>query len=522
MVEPTPTNNSAPVQHYGAAAIRRSLMHFMLGKGVAIVSTLITLLLLVRQLPAAEFGAYTSLNALALILGLISSMGIPQVLNRYLPELRTQHNYIAMYRLLFAGIFFRALCYMLVCALLLPVLGLLAATFKLDAWSAIVPIYLLVGFLRVNATFISQSLESLLWQRDSQYSLALGALIKLLGVLYMAQQNSLTLVNFVWLECVSEGAVFCCLHIFILIRWLSDDSRAQGNKQILVDDRRRYMRFGYWCYAQNFTSILYGSAPNRLFVAYMFSAEYIVIYGVIDRFVDFVRRYEPLKMFVGLVRPVLMSRYSVTQGFSKLVSLANLILFANFAILVAPLPLLVVAGDELLAWLTHGRYMDLKWLSVGCYAVLAVASINNLLDMLVKAVEQNRVYIFSNMLLSGSLLLAVPLLPYVNLWAIVIANMTGLLLAFGVIRYYLKARGYIYQLEWRHVLTILGATAIAAGIGFALRLSGVNIWLATGATAMSYAGVILYFWPLAERDNATIRELLPPRLRRFYRVRNCG
>jgi hypothetical protein len=99
---------------------------------------------------------------------------------------------------------------------------------------------------------------------------------------------------------------------------------------------------------------------------------------------------------------------------------------------------------------------------------------------------------------------------------------TGLLLAFGVIRYYLTARGYVYQLEWRHVVTICGATTGAAGIGFALRLSGVNIWAAAVVTAISYACLILYFWPLMERDNATIRELLPPRLRRFYRVRNCG
>ena len=521
MVDSTPTPGPPPPQHYGAAAIRRSLMHFMLGKGIAIVSTLVTLLLLVRQLPAAEFGAYTSLNALALILGLASSFGVPQVLNRYLPELRTKHNYIAMYRLLVAGIFFRALFYMLVCILLLPGLGLLAATFKLEPWLAIIPVYLLVGFLRINATFISQSLESLLWQRDSQYSLALGALIKLLGVLYLAQQSTLNLANFVWLECVSEGSAFFSLLVFILSRWLFDASRAQGDKRVLVDDRRRYMYFGYWCYVQNLTSIFYGSAPNRLFVAYMLSAEYIAIYGVIDRFVDFVRRYEPLKMFVGLVRPVLMSRYSVTQDFSKLVWLANLILFANFVILVAPLPLLVVTGDEFLAWLTHDRYLDLKWLAAGCYGVLLVASINNMLDILVKAVEQNRVYMFSNMLLSGSLLLAVPLVPYVGLWAIVIANVTGLLLAFGVIRYYLKERGYVYQLEWRQVLTILGATVVATGLGFALRLFGANIWLAAVITAISYVGIILYFWPLAERDNATIRELLPSRLRRFYRVRDC-
>ena len=128
-------NGTAPgARHYNSAAIRQSLLHFMLGKGFAAISTLLVLVIIVRELSVPEFGAYTSLHALTLIIGLISSLGIPQVLHRYLPELRTQQNYSAMYRLLSRGIALRALAYGALCVLLLPVLDTIGSAFKLDSW----------------------------------------------------------------------------------------------------------------------------------------------------------------------------------------------------------------------------------------------------------------------------------------------------------------------------------------------------------------------------------------------------
>lgn len=502
-----------PSRHYGSAAIRRSFMHFVLGKGVAAVATLAVLFVLVRRLEVTEFAAYTSLHALALIIGLVSSLGIPQLLHRFLPELRTADNSVAMYRLLLAGIAARAVAYAALCGLLLPLLEQLAGLFKLEDWLPMLPWYFAVGFCRVNATFVAQALESLLWQRDAQYSLAATGITKLAGTLYCLSVDALTLENFIWVELLSELAAIVMLAAFVAVRWARDEQRAEGSAAILRDDRPRYLRFAFWCYLQNLTSIFYGSAPNRLFVAYFMSPQFIAVFGVIDRLIDFARRYEPLRMFVGLIRPVLLSRFSQHGNFGKLAHLANLVLLANYMILLAPLALLIVSGETILGWITDARYGDINSLVIAFYVVLMYTSLNNLIDILVKAVEHNRVYMVTNLLLSGSLLLAVPLVDALGLWSIALANLTGLSLSLALVRRYLRARGFDYRLEWRHMLTLAAVFGGAVLAGLALRAAGLQDWMAGSVTLAVYAIALLRFLPLDAGERGMLREILPARVR---------
>jgi len=516
MNDKSPASNST---YYSASAVRKSLLHFLLGKSVSAISTLLVLLFIVREFSIAEFGAYTSLHALVLIIGLISSLGVPQVLHRYLPELRTHGNNRAMYRLLVSGITLRACLYALFCMLVLAIIGLVTSTFKLDDWYAIVPGYLLVGFLRVNATFIAQALESLLWQRDAQYSLALGGLTKLLATSYCAVTEQLTLVNFVQVEIFSELAALILLLAFVLRRWMTDKERAVGDTAVLRKDGRRYLRFGFWCYMQNATSIFSGSAPNRLFVAYFLSAEYIAIFGLVDRLIDFVRRYEPLHLFVGMIRPVLMSRFSQNMDFQQLVRLGNLVLLANYVLLFAPLVVLLVSGDVVLDWLTEGKYVDIAWLTAAFYIVVLVHSVSALLDMLVKAVEHNRVYLFSNLFLSGSLLLAVPLIPSLGLWSIAAANLTGLLLAMTIIIRYIGARSFNYQFEWRHGGIVALIAGLATVFGFALTWAGLPNLFAGCLALLAYIVLIYLRLPLRPEEKATMLEILPLPVRNVLQPR---
>ncbi len=499
--------------HYGAAAIRTSFMHFVFGKGVSASATLLVLFILVRQLEVAEFAAYTSLHALVLILGLISSFGVPQALHRYLPELRTRHNNRAMYRMLFAGIVIRACLYALLAVALLLVLVPLAAALKLDNWQSLIPLYLVVGCLRVNAGFISQALESLLWQRDAQYSLAIGGLVRLGGALALLAGDSFDLQRFVWVECVAELTSVVVLFCFISLRWRGDGDRGLGDVAELGANRARYLSFAFWCYLQNLTSVFYGSAPNRLFVAYFMSAEFIAVFGVVDRLIDFARRYEPLHMFVGLVRPVLMSRFSRSGDFAQLVRLGNLVLFVNFILLFAPLTVLLVSGDEWLQWVTEGKFGALSWLTIAFYVVLLVTSVNNLLDLLVKAVEHNRVYIFSNMLLSGSLLLAIPLIPLLGLWALAVANLAGLFAALFVVGRYLAARGFHYHFEWRHLFAVSGCCVAAGLVGTLAGFAGAHFVVTTLLALCVYGLLVVYAMPIRDSEKHSLLEVLPPRVR---------
>jgi O-antigen/teichoic acid export membrane protein len=62
-------------ERYGLPAITQSLLHFVLGKGVSAGSAFIVLVIAIRQLTHTEFAVYTSMNAMMLLIGLLSSFG---------------------------------------------------------------------------------------------------------------------------------------------------------------------------------------------------------------------------------------------------------------------------------------------------------------------------------------------------------------------------------------------------------------------------------------------------------------
>ena len=289
------------MERYGRQAITRSLFHFVLGKGVSAIAAFIVLVIAIRQLTSTEFAVYTSMHAMALMIGLLSSFGTNQVMMRFLPELRVRGNIVAMYRLLFRGIAVRGLTYAAVALLLYVYAEPICRAFEFDAWVEVVRLYCLVGFLRVNGTFIGAALESLLWQREAQYSAAVSGLVKVPLVLAAVWRGGMDLAGFVAIEIASELLLLLLVLGWAILRWKNDPERNLGDPEVLRRERSRYNRFSFWSYAQNLTSIGFGSASNRLFVSYFLPIDALARFGVIDRFIAFIWHYEPLRLFVGTV-----------------------------------------------------------------------------------------------------------------------------------------------------------------------------------------------------------------------------
>lgn len=506
-MKPADDHAQAP-KYYGLAAIRRSFGHFVLGKGLSAVSSLIVLVVIIRSLAVGEFAVYASLSALVLMLGLLSSPGVKAVLLRFLPELRAAHNNRAMYRLLAIGLALRMVFYLIAALVVLSIAGLLSSWLKMGEWEWLLPLYLVVGFFRITATFTSSALESLLWQREAQYSLAIAFLVKLAAVLAAVWMGTLSLKLLVWIECGVELLSLVLMLMAALVRWLTDPARSTGDAAVLVQDWRRYTKFGLWTYAQNLTSILYGSAPNRLLIGFFLPVSSIALFGAVDRLITYVRRYEPLLIFLGMVRPIFNSRFTRPSDFPRLVSMANLLFRVNLIVLLMPFILFAVAGKPLFDWLTAGKYVEAAPLFLAFYTVVILSSANPMIDVLVKVVEQNRIYTASNLLMSASTGLAIPLLPYMGLWALALANLTGIVLAISLIFVYLKRVGYPILIDWNPIIRLVGATAAAVGAGQFLLRMGVTTPVSVVLSYVAFA-VTSYFLPaLSGNDKALISQVM--------------
>lgn len=452
-------------KHYGRPAARRSLRHFLVGKGFKTVGTLATLVILARWLETSEYAAYISLKALIEVARPFTSIGATAVLVRFLPELRASGNSRAAYRLLGYGLAIRLVSVLFFIGIALPFLPQIGVAFSLNDWLWLIPWALALGLLDYITYTLSQSMESFLWQKEAQYSLATGNLVSMVIVLVLGLTGHLTVASALLAEGIGLGIALVWLTVGLYGRWEADEDRGEGDAGWLVRNRGRLLRFGAWTFGLNLTTVGYGPGPNRLLVAYNLPAADVAVFGFAGQIANLARRLMPTRMIASMIRPLLLARFASSGDFARLVSMINLVYRINLVILVLPIGALIVGGAPLLNWLTAGKYGDAAPLLAGMLLVLVSEGMRSMLELIVQAVEKNHILAGSNVVQSVSLLLAIPFIAALGPWALVVSNMVGTVMANMVLVVWLARYGYRFTLTWGPVSQVVAYTVAAVSLG---------------------------------------------------------
>ncbi len=503
-------------KHYSASALGRSLRHFVIGKGFKIVSSVTLLILLGRYLSQSEYAAYVAFQGLVLIAGLISSFGIESVLARYIPELRSSKNDRYAFQLLLYGVLAR----FGVLVLLVP-LGLMASAslgeqFGFSQWLWLLPFYLSVGVFRLTALTISQALESFLWQRAAQYSLAAGNVFRLFAtliVLAISFKNpdylQFGLQWVVAIELTSEILTLLMLMTAGWNRYCIDTERDQGEAHWWRDNRRRLLRFGGWSWMVSLAAIFYGSGPNRLLAARFMPEAGLATFGYADNATNLARRIMPTRLLIGLIRPIFISRFAVDKDFSRLADMTNLVFRLNLLLFCMPIALLVVVGPALFDWLTAGKYPTAAPLLAGFLVLLSLEGLRMLIDVLVQAMEKNEFTLIGNVFQSISFFVAIALFPLFGIWALVISAITGTTLAIFVTKWLLSRHDAIVKLDWKLIFMLVAQTGVAIFTGIALRETTDSNILAGIVTIASLIALLGFAIPFKKAEIESMASLLP-------------
>ncbi len=503
----------AAADYYGIARIRDSLFHFLFGKAFAAVATLVTVITVIRELEVSEYAVYATLTALVIFLRLLTSFGVNSTLLRFLPDLRVVGNNRSTYALLLLGLLLRAVMYILPVALLLFWAGdALAGLLKLGDWGWILGVYLVVGFFRIMALFTAAALESLLWQKQSQYSLAAATLLRLVGVFYLIGIDDLNLATLVMLELVTETLALLFLVVSALVKWRQDPDRNAGTLTTLREDAGRYARFSGWAYLFNLTTVTHGSAPNRLIVSHMLSPAIVALFGAIDRLIQFAKQYEPVKMLMGLFRPVFNAQYRSREDYPKIMAMGDGMFRLNLVVLLLPLLPIAVAGEYVFTLITAGKYADAANLFMGFYLVLILASFMMVLELLVKAVEHTRIFVVSNLVLSASALAAWPFLDTAGLWALVVAISVGQVVAILIVVQYLAHFRFPVRIRWEQVGKICMSMLVAVAAGLVAGRAGLHPIVVIAMAMLLYAVCILKWLPFTADEQELFKQMFKKKL----------
>ena len=374
---------------YTVQRFRAALLRFAGGRAAQALARLVLVLVLVRLLPVADYGAYMLMVGLSEMVLAVVSFGILPVGYRYLPEFITSLPYRSLHRFIVTIIGMQV-------AILSGMAALLAST-----WDAIMPwvgfdeeqlkrtapgvwLFLLVPAFRFSADL----LEALLEQGKAQLARALmptgRALI--LGAFLMAGHNVgiyevLIIDIFVTL--------FCLLLVWMLLHRSLRTLHSPGADGELPI--REMARFGWHMAAVDLLGASASPGALRAVIANTLGVAEAGLFAFLQSLQRLVGRYLPGVLLRGLIRPVLVARVANADGMATAEAGTGLLFKLNLLIVGVASIIIAVGGDVLVDLLSGGKFQDAGLLLLIMFAGLAVVAQRSVIEMAMQITGQTSV-----------------------------------------------------------------------------------------------------------------------------------
>lgn len=492
---------------YGAARLRRAAIHFVTGRVVQALARAALILVIVRILPVEDYGAYMLIIGLAEAVLLIASLGIVPVGQRYLPELvvRLKPAKVKRFVLFLVAAQTLVLIVLAVAAWagwtgLATLMNLSPAQISATYWAPV--LFLLIPCFRL----LCEIQEALLEQGRAQIARSLMPIGRIIGIgVYMAFDSTPGLAELLLLDViVTVGCILLAyFNIFSTLGQL-----AHGTEEDIP--LREMLRFGWHMAGVNLLGSTMQPGVVRLVIANGLGIIETGVYAFLQSLERLVSRYLPGTLLRGLVRPVLVSRAQTAGGIDTMRAGASLLIKANLLMVVPGCIIAAVAGDEVVAAASGGKFPDAGFTLLMFLVVLLVSSQRQVIEMVAQITGQTAM-LRATALLGPVTLAAVWLVAPQGLNIIILTLAIGAIVS-NLIRTSAVMRHTAgFRVEWSGMVRIVAAGAIATLVGW-LVLSVANGLIASVAGLAIFSVAIFLAKPFLREEVTLVQKGFGKRL----------
>lgn len=364
---------------YGARRVRSSLLAYSIGKAITAPLSLLLVLMLAALMPRPQYAAYVAAVALLEIGVVLCTFGVEWVMQTALAAIRVHGNAAQLRRaVLWLGMM-PCVSYAAGGALLWVLAEPASAAIGQVAPASVLQLTALLLMLEGPARMLRDSLMAvLLLQRIAQISQVVRVAGTFAGVTATAawgpSGEPLAADTVLRIE-IAVAAVALVVAIGGLA-WHLRGRRSGESAAIGAWVGGHSVRFAFHAYSSIVLMLLIGTDVMTALVARHLGVEATASFGFVVRLVETARRYLPMDLFWGVVRPAAMGRYeSGGRDAHRLMADCNRMIDANLIAVSFVLTMALVAGDVLVRTLSRGQVHDGGWLLVALVPLLATHTV---------------------------------------------------------------------------------------------------------------------------------------------------
>ncbi|TXI42222.1 MAG: hypothetical protein E6Q59_01085 [Nitrosomonas sp.] len=377
------------ISPYSISALKRSTIHFLTGKAVSAFLTLITLLWLVRLLTVEEYSVYVVLMAGMEISLAVTTLGLPWVALRYLPEFRLHASGRMLRYYVWQVISLISLILVAGALLLFIALPWLLPLLELVHYTNVAKFYLLVLVTEGVGRHIRESiLGPLMLQGKAQISQVVRNFVLLIAIGFVAAQGSLNLHHMVLAELLAS-LIGTILALYGLIRYLHAHRNLQERDSWQPPSWSDMWRVARHMYLGNLVTQAYNPQVFVLLAQRYLGLEAIALFGFLRSLYGQVANYLPAALLSNLIRPKLVASFMGKGGMAELTCNANLVGKLSMFALMPILVFICLTGSDLIYLLSGGKFDETNHYLAGLLMALIPLSQRQILEIVAVTSEKS-------------------------------------------------------------------------------------------------------------------------------------
>ena len=505
-------------EYYSINRLRLNTLIFTGGKGINATLSLSIFALIASTLSKADFAVYAWLLAFVELSTNLSRFGINWAVDRYVPQLRSTLNSMALRRfilimtslrlsvvLLMAGVFFWG------GELLLSLSGKEDWIPAFDRYIVIIIPFAVMTFFR-DVVF-----QSLLQQAHSQGNTTVRHLIFLCVLLVsLLVSDALTLNHVLYgdIAATVAAAVIAGFQLRHLLRQLPYEVTPTSTT---LPSWRAISRFAANSYANEVLRMSGSGYAVMTAAPHLLTTIALAPYGFCQTLFTQLNRFLPAHLFSGLYRPRLISQYTKTGSFEALNWQLIVILKVSNYILAAGIAVFAVYGAEILGLLSGGKYADAHGLMLLFLLLMLVDNHRQVLMALCNTIERVEYLRRASLFLPFVVPLAI-MFVFVGLGTagMVLALIIADIFCVGAIVFQLRANGYRLEVDLTGQARIAAAALITVALGFFIHDLHPERWFwdlaGIALTGLVFIAVARLLRPFANYERSMIERMAGRRI----------
>jgi len=467
--------------------IRKSGLYSVLGKTITPIVTFLITIYIVRKLSVGEYGIYNVLLGAMYYIGLLSSLGLPSIFQRYIPEFHTKGHFAKIRKLVIRGSIYRTVLAALLIGIILLFSDLSGRLFQIDDWMGYFQLFALAILFFLETDLISLALTSLFLHKYYVISNIVYILIRA-ALLYYLLNRGLKLKGLLLGEVVMFGIFLAMLIFFYHARFVrkTRHEKEAGETEFPVKRLARYGALSYF----NEMGVMVLDVSTDVFIISAFLGPVAVgIYAFANKLTGMIARMLPHSLLQEVIRPSFIIKYVDSDSDNALKKMGDLLIkiIAFFAI---PATFaVIILGERIIVLLFDPKYLDslqVLWIVV---SFLTIRHFQGPLGLILQSLEKVNFLFYSKVFSIYNLILD---LIVVQRWGITgVALVTGSAILFqDIFLYFAIKREAGFSLSFRPLISVALNSIPMAALLYFIKDSITNVFVFVLVVAL---GASLYF-----------------------------